>query len=367
MPRTTLKQEQIVVDGQSAARVIATAVEAGRDPSLWSDVASLASAALAADTAAVIFWGANGTSAVRSCPHTDPALHTRYDAEMHAMNYLWDRATARPAGSVSSESTLGGRRQYHRSTIFNEFLRPQGADSILLLTLTKPASPTRGILTLGRSRRREPFGTSDLANAAAICDALARTISATGAAWQIPAKQAVDEVELLVTPDGRLLSRDAMLVDLVRGGLLEIRRGMVIAECLPGLARAIADAGRSPGDWPPPIATSLGPIAIGDGCFRVGVCPGGTSAPGAVRLIVRRRSHQNPLGRFARRFGLTAREAEVAACLAAGMTLPEAAIHLGVELTTARTHLGRLFDKTDTRSQLSLGLLAARALNSLAE
>ena len=44
------------------------------------------------------------------------------------------------------------------------------------------------------------------------------------------------------------------------------------------------------------------------------------------------------------------------------MTLPEAASHLGVELTTARTHLGRLFDKTDTRSQLSLGLLAAREL-----
>lgn len=354
------------MDGQSAARVIATAVEAGRAPSLWSDVASLASVALAADTASVVFWGMDGPSAARSCPHTDPELHTRYDAAMHSMNYLWERATARPAGSVSSEATLGGRQHYHKSAIFNEFIRPQGADSILLLTLTNPASPTRGILTLGRSRKREPFDASSLADAGVICEALARTVAATGAAWQIQALPTVDEVELLVTPDCRLLSRDARLAELVRGGLLDLRGGVVSSGYMPGLVQAIADAGRSPGDWPPPMATSLGPIAIGGGWLRVGVCPGGISAPGAVRLTIRRQVDHDPLARLARRYGLTAREAEVAACLASGMTLPEAAAQLGIELTTARTHLGRLFDKTDTRSQLSLGLLAERELRAFA-
>lgn len=312
-------------------------------------------------------WNADGTAAVRSCPHIDPALHARYDATMHAVNYLWAEAINRRAGSVLSETTFGGRERYHRSDIFNEFIRPQGADSILLMTLTEPTSPAKGILTIGRNRKREPFGAPDLADAAALCRALARTIAATGAAWRIWGQSpALEEIGLLVTPDCRLLSRDARIGNLVKSGLLGVSHGFLESKWLPGLPQAVADACRTLDDWPPPLSTSLGPVTVGGGCFRVDVTPGGASAPGAALVTIRAELTGDPRGRFARRFGLTTREAEVAACLAAGMTLPEAANHLGIELTTARTHLGRLFDKTGTRSQLALGLLAARELRVLA-
>lgn len=61
-------------------------------------------------------------------------------------------------------------------------------------------------------------------------------------------------------------------------------------------------------------------------------------------------------------FGLTEREAAVALALLRSGSLPSAATELGVALTTARSHLQHVFDKTATRSQVALAqLLSALA------
>jgi DNA-binding CsgD family transcriptional regulator len=61
-------------------------------------------------------------------------------------------------------------------------------------------------------------------------------------------------------------------------------------------------------------------------------------------------------------FGLTEREAAVALALLRAGSLPAAAAELGVALTTARSHLQHVFDKTATRSQVAL----AQMLSALA-
>jgi DNA-binding CsgD family transcriptional regulator len=53
-------------------------------------------------------------------------------------------------------------------------------------------------------------------------------------------------------------------------------------------------------------------------------------------------------------FALTAREAEVAAVVAAGQPLQEAAATLGISLATARTHLRHIFQKTHVQTQSAL-------------
>jgi DNA-binding CsgD family transcriptional regulator len=58
-------------------------------------------------------------------------------------------------------------------------------------------------------------------------------------------------------------------------------------------------------------------------------------------------------------FALTAREAEVAALVAAGQPLQEAAATLGISLATARTHLHRSFQKTSVQTQSQLVALVA--------
>ena len=53
-------------------------------------------------------------------------------------------------------------------------------------------------------------------------------------------------------------------------------------------------------------------------------------------------------------FGLTRRESEVALTIVAGHGLRAAAQQLGIALTTARTHLQHVFEKTNTRRQSEL-------------
>jgi DNA-binding CsgD family transcriptional regulator len=61
-------------------------------------------------------------------------------------------------------------------------------------------------------------------------------------------------------------------------------------------------------------------------------------------------------------FGLTRRESEVALAVVAGRGLRAAGQQLGIALTTARTHLQHVFEKTQTRRQSELTSLVLQML-----
>jgi DNA-binding CsgD family transcriptional regulator len=63
-------------------------------------------------------------------------------------------------------------------------------------------------------------------------------------------------------------------------------------------------------------------------------------------------------------FGLTRRESEVALAIVAGHGLRGAAQELGVAVTTARTHLQHVFEKTHTRRQSELTSLILQIMAS---
>ena len=56
-------------------------------------------------------------------------------------------------------------------------------------------------------------------------------------------------------------------------------------------------------------------------------------------------------------FGLTAREAEVAALIAAGSSYKEAAYELGISIKTVKSHISRAYEKTGCRSNVERALL----------
>jgi DNA-binding CsgD family transcriptional regulator len=68
----------------------------------------------------------------------------------------------------------------------------------------------------------------------------------------------------------------------------------------------------------------------------------------------------SPAAALATLFGLTPGEVRVLERLLAGDTLAEAAATLGVSVTTVRTHLARIFDKTGTSRQAELIAMAAK-------
>jgi DNA-binding CsgD family transcriptional regulator len=71
---------------------------------------------------------------------------------------------------------------------------------------------------------------------------------------------------------------------------------------------------------------------------------------------------EQPQRGLERAFGLSSSEARVAVCIAMGMTPKEAAEHLGIAVSTARTHLLRAFEKTGVRRQADLvGLITRMA------
>ena len=348
------------MDAQAASLTVASAAEACRDPALWGAVATHAAGALDGDGAAIVFFGADD-AIVRACPRTDPDLHRRYDAELHARNHLWAAAARLPAGRAASEAMLGGREAYLRSGIFNEFIRPQAMDGLMLLTLTPPGARTVGILTVGRRRGRDLFSRDEIAHAQVLADALARTIAVLP--WRQARDAGEDGVEFLVTPDGRLLSRPPGLDALLRAGALSLAGGRLAVPALPGFAAAVLTAVGSPSAWPPAVGVTFSPVrATSELSLRISILPGGPSGRGAARIRVEPMAGADPVAILARRYGLTPRETELAVHLGDGLTLPEIADALDIRLTTARTHLTRIFDKTGTRTQLALALLAAREL-----
>jgi DNA-binding CsgD family transcriptional regulator len=76
---------------------------------------------------------------------------------------------------------------------------------------------------------------------------------------------------------------------------------------------------------------------------------------GAVIFLSRPEQEREPNREILRRlYGLTPAEANVGSLLIAGSSLEDAARELGVSITTARTHLRQLFNKTGTNRQAEL-------------
>lgn len=324
------------------------------NPEVWLDVARLTARVLDADRATIGFITTTGDMIFRACPETDPDWHAAYGPDLHAHNYIWSEAAGLGAGRIHLPCHSAARSHYLGSVIHNEFIRPQGMDALMTLCLSEPKSGTIGLLTVGR----EPFDHESGAAGQMVALALSRTIASLGVGRAAAHGEARELRcgELLVTPEGRLLRQEAWLEPWLRRGVFSLTGGVLSASQFPALAAAIRGAGREPDCWPPPMPIALGPVTRPMGRLTLRLVPGGRSGRGAVRIRAEITPDQPVEVLMARRRGLTARETEIAVLLATGLALPEIAARLGISLTTARTHLGHLFDKTETRTQVRLAL-----------
>lgn len=179
--------------------------------------------------------------------------------------------------------------------------------------------------------------------------------------------------------DGRVRPLNARAASLLAGrrGLAVTTGGLtaVTAEDTRALRQAIAtataDAGRTvaltvsaPDGGPDDRRLHLLVTQVGGGEGGGGR---GADGPRVVVLAVEPDSRPCPDPAHLRGwFGLSRREAELAALLAGGAGLEEAARRLGVAVGTARTHLKRVFAKTGTAGQGRLVSLI-RAYPALAD
>ncbi len=103
-----------------------------------------------------------------------------------------------------------------------------------------------------------------------------------------------------------------------------------------------------------PLALLVAPLRGANGSVAGGGSFTRRQAAAVVFVSDPERAQETPQQILARLYRLTPAEARLAQAVMAGEGLPRVAEGLGISITTARSHLKRLFDKTGTRRQAEL-------------
>lgn len=162
---------------------------------------------------------------------------------------------------------------------------------------------------------------------------------------------------LVVDAGGRVRSRNREAYRLVRRGHLRIVHERlcwndVVTE--DSVRRAIACATRPTGR----IASSLRTRAVTGPALEIDVLPLDDEA-GDAMLVVRTPRPQAQAERVAAAYGLTPAEARLLTALSEGERVANYADRAGIALSTAKTHLRALFEKTGVNRQADLMRLIA--------
>jgi DNA-binding CsgD family transcriptional regulator len=282
---------------------------------------------------------------------------------------------------VAQRNELISDRDFARSQCYNELFRPLHGFHSVHLRRADPAHVF--ILTVCRARHAETFAAGDtallrtiephLSTALALCHrlgvaehwthGLARTLDRldTGVILADTAARPVfanaRARRILAERDG-LTHEGEMLTAATVAATQMLRRAMLLAsgfgngthidprcECEEQL-RLDRPSGRAP------LLLAILPI------WRLDVAIAGLPSP-RVAVFVTEPDAPCAIDRsaVADTFRLTRREADVALLLAAGCDLPDIAARLGLGLSTVRSHLKRVFYKTDVHSQGALAAL----------
>ncbi|KAA0573520.1 helix-turn-helix transcriptional regulator [Azospirillum sp. B21] len=176
-----------------------------------------------------------------------------------------------------------------------------------------------------------------------------------------------DLAVLLVDAETRLLFANRAAEELLQAGqVLRLRNGIVEVACRSE-NRAFRDAiatclrrvgdGIEQGDTALPIILGRGPAPL-SGCVAAlpaDLCGiGQGKAVASLFLVDPQGWHRPSMTQLQACFGLTPAEAALALEILVGDGLQACAGRLGISQTTARTHLGHVFEKTGTRRQAEL-------------
>ena len=300
---------------------------------------------------------------------------------------LWggrEAAMARPIDRPWICSHLLSREQIEATRYYREWARPRGLIDSAMVVLARDPSLV-GSIGMGRHRDQGPISAETIALAQQFLPHLQRAVRINGLLEaSLEASHRFEAViDFLATPV-ILLTGDLSIVhaNLAANALLEsgqplaARDGALCSE-VPGLQRALANlvaravldetltpgAGiglpcRTDGDQ----AFTLHIIPLARGALRPHLAQGATAALFVSSAAV---THDLDLDLLAPLFDLTPAEIRVFNLIAGGRTPQEIAIEIGVAVSTVRTHLLRVFEKTGINRQADLIRMATSLASPL--
>ena len=349
--------------------LLAQIYEAAGDFSRWPEALRGIAGAYNAPTVVFGAVGSNNESLWQIAPGVDSEYHERYTAYYHRINPIIPIALPSKVGSVLTDEMMLEKREFVRTEFFNDFLTPLDAGSMLGSTVLSE----EGLYCAIAVQRRPAFGEREIMFQRRLAPHLARAVQLNARLSALDQRSSGFRRCARPAVSGRDRRRQ-------RGSRAVRQSGSRASD---GAARLPADRGRrAAGPFRAAVREAEGadrrmrrrrakrkPAALCDCPARAmdARCPRSScrcaarprvlpvSATGRDR--VRIRPEPDPCEFWAqlrRRFGLTKAEAAFALEIAKGDGIQASADRLGVSLSTARTHLARIFEKTDTRRQAEL-------------
>jgi DNA-binding CsgD family transcriptional regulator len=269
------------------------------------------------------------------------------------------------------------RMREHR--MFVEWAHPQGIDDVIALWLARDHGAV-GVLGFGRAAAAGPPGDATLALARLLVPHLQRAtaisrlldLSALKGATFTSLFDTLSAPVFLVDDTVRVLHANDAARAIVRAGEPLRTRGGILRAAELGVSQALAVAVKASGDMSALHKKGMGiPVRCADGgVAALYVLPLSPIAersfdpepfPHAVAAVFMAQPSAAPVAEVAvvsALFGLTLAEARVFEGIAEGQSIADIADRLGVQESTVRTHLLRVYDKTGVRRQTDLVRMA---------
>jgi len=356
-------------------RLVGQIYDAVVEPGRWPQVLETLSDFLDGAATKLTFQNARTLRSEASSVRMPPEADLTYAQYYYKTNVFLPRIARLQAGTLIPVWDLLPREVYQRSEFYNDFCRPGDMCHPIGVVLANEPD-MRVVFTCGRARTAGEFEPEHLDRLRRIGPHLVRAagvrlrLSRSEIARDANA-EALDRVAqgvLIVAANGDILfanrAAEAMLAeaDGIRTEKSRLRattpadaaqfRHLIAAaaERLDAAGGVMAVARPRPRR---PLSVLVAPLAIETTWFV-------TDRPAAIVFVAdpdgEPRAAQDQLRNLYR---LTPAEAAVAMAIARGEGLQAVADELGISLTTARTHLQHVFEKTETRRQAELGRLIA--------
>lgn len=342
---------------------------AALNPEDWPPVLEGIAQALDADGATLIFEPTTRETLIESVQIRD------YVADYFARGLTFDPREQRVRVGLA-DGFVDDARHFSPEEVardpFYDYLRRHKLGWHAVACLADGAAPI--VLSLKRGQRKGPFGAGEIARLDALLPHLRGAAAAARQSWRLALDDQVATLDrvghhaILLDRQGRATRIGAGFEP---GDGLAIRNRTLVAsraadQPLLDRAIAIATAGAPPADLPPPPIAPLqrpsGKRPLVARAMPLDRARQSLMSPSVAVLLIADldRTARPAVAAVRSVFGLTPREAELAICLATGMSVDEAARSLGMTLAHARQRLKTVLGKTHTHRQSELVTLIAR-------
>jgi DNA-binding CsgD family transcriptional regulator/GAF domain-containing protein len=305
---------------------------------------------------------------------SDPSFSRSYGAHFGRMDPIVPVVIAAPVGTMVTDTMVMSQSAMDRNEFYQDWVRPQKFRSVLMTNLIRESANV-GVAILSRRQQEGDFQQHDLDLLAVIMPHLQRAMRmhlrlAGLLAERNAAIEALNRLTqgILVTDQScRVMLANRVVEEILAqaDGIGSGRLGLHTATAAQTneLRRLVAQAAgvnrRTPvggallvnrPSMKRPFQVLISPLSA-----DIGWAAMAWHTPAALVLIIDPERALWSLERHLRTlFKLTAAEARVACEIATGEGVVGVAESLGILPSTARTHLHRVFEKTDTRRQAEL-------------